>query len=90
MKNKNFEDLKSENFICSTTLVNRGYSIFAYEGEKDDEIDVYVFREPDQEFMCSCTLLHDNKDIDCFIGDVDKNKVVMPIIKELVKHGYTY
>ena len=77
-----------ENLICS--VKQNGFSIYAFKGEKPDEIDVVVRDELNQDVLCTGTIYHDNGDIDCFIGNMNKNKVVMPLIKELEKFGYTY
>ncbi len=83
---KNFKE--GDNFICS--LDKSGISIYAFKGEKPDEIDIHVLDALDQNVICSGKIYHSNGEIDCFSGNVNKNKIIMPIIKELEKHGYTY
>lgn len=77
-----------EDFICS--VEQPGITIYAFKGEKPDEIDVCARDILNQDIVCTGKIYHDNGDIDCFVGNMNKNKVVMPLIKELEKFGYTY
>lgn len=69
-----------------------------YSTPREDELEYVVYAtvieeddiEADREIGSGKLLLVDGtKEIDCFTGNVSRDKVIVPLVKKLAKLGYT-
>ena len=81
------KSLDPNSCICSTKIQGN-VTVFAFDGDKPDTIDIVAI-DHEQNVLCTGKLYHDNKVIDSFSGNISKKLIIIPIIKELIKNGYS-
>jgi len=90
---------KESNLVADVKFNSNAQTLHGkvYSTPREDELEYVVYAtvmeddiEADKEIGSGKLLLVDGtKEIDCFTGNVSRDKVIVPLVRKLAKLGYT-